>query len=373
MTLEIEPKEVIDAYSTPIIQQTSFWSNVKQHHGIPSAAFDFKIKNSDLYLNVGGYSYTQADFIVFFEYLNSTDYVAYLPYGPEIEPSEENQGSFLEELSESLRSHLPNNCLALRYDLNWESHWCKEDDFDENGIWKGSPAKTFQELRLNYGTCNWNLKKSNSNILPAHTILLDLRNEEEQILAQMKSKTRYNINLSKRKGIEVRNVGIEGLDIWYQLYCETAIRNGLNTNSLEYFRMVFTTKMEQESKDVQVKLLVAYTGDQPLAAMFLVLSSHRATYLYGASSSEHRNLMPTYALQWEAIRLAKANACTEYDMFGIAPRPEPSHPMYGLYKFKQGFGGQIYHQLGCWDYPLDPDKYAVFQAYEMNRQGYYQQ
>ena len=62
--------------------------------------------------------------------------------------------------------------------------------------------------------------------------------------------------------------------------------------------------------------------------------------------------MPTYALQWEAIRRAKAAGCLEYDMFGVAPQPDPTHPMYGLWKFKHGFGGEIFHQLGCWDYPL---------------------
>ena len=371
MTLEIEPKEILDAYSTPIVQQTAFWSKVKQQLGIHSSAFEFKARNSDLYLNVGGYSYTQGDVIMFYQYLNSEDYIAYFPYGPEIEPSEENQGCFLEELSECLRSYLPKNCVALRYDLNWESHWCKEDDFDENGVWKGLPEKTFQEFHLNYSTCNWNLKKANSNILPANTVLVDLHRSEEEILSQMKPKTRYNIKLSERKGVDVRSVGIEGLDVWYKLYCETANRNKLNVNSLDYFRSVFTSRMEKITDDVEVKLLIAYADKEPLAAMFLVLSSHRATYLYGASSSENRNMMPTYALQWKAIQIAKANRCTEYDMFGIAPRPEPSHPMYGLYKFKQGFGGEIYHQLGCWDYPLDEEKYSVFQAYEMKQQGYY--
>lgn len=371
MLLEIEPKEIADAYSTPIVQQTSFWSKVKQQLGVDSKAFEFKVRNSDLYVNVGGYSYSQSDFIMFFQYLNSEDYIAYLPYGPELEPSEENQGCFLEELSETLRSYLPRHCIALRYDLNWESHWCKKGDFDEEGIWKGLPNKTFQEFHLNYGTQNWNLKKANSNILPANTIILDLRDEEAQILAQMKPKTRYNIKLSQRKGVEVKSTGLEGLDIWYQLYCETALRNGLNINSLDYFRTVFTSRLENPSDDVQVKLLIAYHDQQPLAAMFLVLSSHRATYLYGASSSEKRNLMPTYALQWKAIQIAKANTCTEYDMFGIAPRPEPSHPMYGLYKFKQGFGGHVYHQLGCWDYPLEEEKYTILQAHELNSQGYY--
>lgn len=69
--------------------------------------------------------------------------------------------------------------------------------------------------------------------------------------------------------------------------------------------------------------------------MFLVLSAHRATYLYGASSSSMRNLMPTYALQWKAMQIAKKCDCTEYNMFGVSPNPDPSHPMYGLYRFNK--------------------------------------
>jgi len=371
MNIDIERKDTRDAYETPIIQQTAFWSNVKQRLGIDSKAFEFKVRNSDLYLNVGGFSYTQADFITFFRHLNREDYIAYFPYGPEVEPSEENQGVFLEELSESLRSYLPKHCVALRYDLNWESHWCKKEDFDEEGNWKGCPDKTFQEFRLNYGTINWNLRKSNENMLPCDTIIVDLRYDEKAILARMKPKTRYNIGLSQRLGVEVRSAGIESLDIWYKLYLETAARNSLHVDPLEYFRIVFTSRIDEEANDVTVKILIAYADSEPLSAMFLVLSSNRATYLYGASSSEHRNMMSTYALQWEAIKLAKAYGCTEYDMFGVSPNPDPSHPMYGIYRFKKGFGGTIFHQLGCWDYPLDEEKYAVFQAYELSSHGYY--
>lgn len=371
MKLEITPKETADIYDTPIIQQTAFWSKVKEHLGVNSMAFDFKVSNRDLYLDVGGYSYTRADVILFLQHLNSQESIAYFPYGPEIEPSEENQGSFLEELSESLRPYLPKECIALRYDLNWKSHWCKEEDFDENGHWKGSPEKNIQEFQMNYNTIKWNLRKSNCNILPANTILVNLCKSEEIILSSMKPKTRYNIKLSQRKGVEVRSTGIEDLGVWYQLYRQTAMRNGLHINSERYFKSVFAAKMESQD-DVMVKLLIAYAEQTPLAAMFLVMSSHRATYLYGASSSEQRNLMPTYALQWEAIRTAKACACTEYDLFGVAPRPEPSHPMYGLYKFKQGFGGEMFHQLGCWDYPLNENRYMAFNAFEMQSKGYYQ-
>lgn len=136
---------------------------------------------------------------------------------------------------------------------------------------------------------------------------------------------------------------------------------------------MFASRMECADSDVSVQLLVAYHDDIPLAAMFLVLSAYRATYLYGASSSSCRNVMPTYALRWRAIQIAKARKCLEYDMFGIAPNPDPSHPMYGLYKFKQGFGGDIFHQLGCWDYPVDEKKYRYLAACEMQMQGYYSQ
>lgn len=371
MEIQIEPKQIIDAYSTPIVQQTSFWSKVKERLGLFSSAYEFKVRNRDIYEGVGGFSCTNADFILFFQYLNQEDYLAYVPYGPEVEPSENNQGAFLEELSEILKSYLPKNCIALRYDLNWESHWCKEEDFDEDGTWIGLPKSEFQEIKLNYGTCNWNLRKANTNILPANTIVLDLTQKESDLLQRMKPKTRYNIKLALRKGVEVRSMGIEGLKIWYDLYHETALRNGLFINDYLYFETMFASKMEGEDNEVKVQLLVAYYDGIPLSAMFLVLSSYRATYLYGASSSQMRNVMSTYALQWKAIQIAKANNCFEYDMFGIAPSPNPSHPMYGLYKFKQGFGGEIYHQLGCWDYPIEEDKYNYFSACEINMQGYY--
>lgn len=371
MEIQIEPKQIIDAYSTPIVQQTSFWSKVKERLGLVSSAYEFKVRNRDIYEGVGGFSCTNADFILFFQYLNQEDYLAYVPYDPEVEPSENNQGAFLEELSEILKSYLPKNCIALRYDLNWESHWCKEEDFDEDGTWIGLPKSEFQEIKLNYGTCNRNLRKANTNILPANTIVLDLTQKESDLLQRMKPKTRYNIKLALRKGVEVRSMGIEGLKIWYDLYHETALRNGLFINDYLYFETMFASKMEGEDNEVKVQLLVAYYDSIPLSAMFLVLSSYRATYLYGASSSQMRNVMSTYALQWKAIQIAKANNCFEYDMFGIAPSPNPSHPMYGLYKFKQGFGGEIYHQLGCWDYPIEEDKYNYFSACEMNMQGYY--
>lgn len=132
------------------------------------------------------------------------------------------------------------------------------------------------------GTARHNLRKSNTNILPANTVLVDLSGDEESILGRMKPKTRYNIRLALRRGVEVRSAGIEGLDTWYGLYTETTLRNGLHINWIEYFRNMFASRMDSGEDGVRVKLLIAYWENTPLAAMFLVLSSHRATYLYDA-------------------------------------------------------------------------------------------
>jgi len=120
-----------------------------------------------------------------------------------------------------------------------------------------------------------------------------------------------------------------------------------------------------------VELLIAEIDHTPLAAMFLAISGQRATYLYGASSSANRQYMANYALQWETILRAKQWGCTEYDLFGVSPRPEPSHPMYGLHRFKTGFGGSLFHHMGCWDYPLNFRNYNMFLTAEMTRQGYH--
>jgi lipid II:glycine glycyltransferase (peptidoglycan interpeptide bridge formation enzyme) len=92
-----------------------------------------------------------------------------------------------------------------------------------------------------------------------------------------------------------------------------------------------------------------------------------ATYLYGASSDEKRHLMPSYALQWAAIKAAKAAGCLEYDMYGIPPTNDDQHPMAGLYRFKTGFGGGLRHYPGAWDYVYLPFVYTLFRSAERSR------
>ena len=372
MHIRITSKEIDEIGRTPIVQQTAFWSEVKRKQGIGSKAIDIHVDPSDIYTHQGEDQEIVDDMLILFQDMGDGHCMGYVPYGPALTPSEENRGIFLEELSESLRPVLRPDCIVLRYDLMWRSPWSDAGErYQQGRSWNGPPDRNFQELRMNIGTEHWNLRKPNTNNLPSDTIIIDLDRDEDSLLAAMKPKTRYNIRLSSRKGVTVRKAGMDELDIWYSLYTDTCRRNNIFLHDITYFRTVLETDLVKVSSFVDVDLLIAEKDDIPLAAMFLVNSGRRSTYLYGASSSNLRNLMATYALQWAAITRAKERACLEYDMFGISPTSNPSHPLYGLYRFKSGFGGRIIHRMGCWDYPLKSRDYEVFRSLEMKGQGYH--
>ena len=116
--------------------------------------------------------------------------------------------------------------------------------------------------------------------------------------------------------------------------------------------------------------LILYTAEHEndvLAAIIVLYRGKHATYLYGASSNNKRNLMAPYALQWRVMQDAKIYGCTQYDLFGIPPDENPDHPMAGLYRFKTGFGGKIIHRPGSWDYPYKPLLYFLFSTAERLR------
>lgn len=368
MLSEIRAKESEQLYGTPVLQQSAYWSSVKEKLGTDSLAVDYTARGA----RENSAEPRRSDVLVTLQPVNRRQSVAYVPYGPELVPDQDVQGAFLEELSESIRSYLPKECIAIRYDLQWESWWARDESyFDENGWWNGPPDTPLQELRFNYGTVNGNFRKAASNILPSSTIFLDLHRDEEDLLRSMKPKTRYNIGLARRRGVNVRTAEIDEIETWYELYRQTAQRNRIRLHEIEYFRAILTARVRDAVSPAEVTLLIAEERNDPLAAMFLVISQNRAYYLYGASSTTRRDLMAPYAMQWSAITTARSRGCTEYDMFGVAPNPDPSHPMHGLYRFKTGFGGSIYRTLGCWDYPLDHDAYTQHAGRQIADQGYH--
>lgn len=372
MYCRIQPKDIQEIETSNIAQQTSFWAQVKNQQGMVPYAFRYQITRDMLIPSENEIRHVEHDLLVLIQYLDRHHCLAYVPYGPKDEPEYENHGIFLEELSEALRPHLPKGCILIRFDLPWENQWAHEDDlYDSNGNWLGPPSPRSQEMRVNFNTRNWNLQKSHTDILPSNTIFLDLNQEQENLMQFMRPKTRYNIRLSMRKGVQVNRYGIEHIDNWHSLYSETAFRNNITLHPMEGFYYMMDSNRTCHNDDVSTHLLLADYNGEFLAGMFLLMSKKRATYLFGASASRQRNLMATYAVQWEAIKMARANGCEEYDMFGTAPNANPGHPLYGLNRFKTGFGGNFFHRMGCWDYPLDQDTYMTFRAQEINNQSYH--
>ena len=238
------------------------------------------------------------------------------------------------------------------------------------------------------------LHKAPMDIQPPSTVILELGYEEEALLAAMKPKTRYNIKLAEKKGVRVEEGSSEDLPAWYELYRQTARRDRITLHAFDYYRLQFDIARggpgaaeqepgvepamepgrkpgEEPGSYPQLKLLLARHEGELLAGVIVALHGQQATYLYGASSDSKRNLMPAYALQWEAMRLARRAGCRTYDLFGIPPAPDSPHPMQGLYRFKTGFGGRIVNRPGCWDYPYLRAGYAAYAVAERARAWYY--
>lgn len=355
MNLTVQEKETSSLYETPLLHQSSFWSQVKENQGYTTKAFDIKVRSSDI-STLGGSSYLLDDVLVLIAPINKDQSIGYVPYGPVLKPLEDRMGPFLEDLSMQLQDNLPENCILLRYDLPWQRTWGDED-----------LSVHAQQVRLNWGTASHQIRKSCTDQLPSDTMFIDLRGSDEELLARMHHKTRYNIGLAQRKGVEVRQENHEHLATFYDLYIETCQRNNIQLHEPHFFESLFTVEMEKP----YFSLLVAYLDGTPLSSMFLTRSGDRATYLYGASSTFRRNSMSTYALQWSAIQLARSWGCTSYDLFGVSPNEDKDHPLSGLTSFKKGFGGEVFHRMGCWDFLFDEAEGESLYAFEMTSQGYH--
>jgi lipid II:glycine glycyltransferase (peptidoglycan interpeptide bridge formation enzyme) len=188
-------------------------------------------------------------------------------------------------------------------------------------------------------------------VQPMRTILLDLMPDEQSLLANMKEKWRYNIRLAARKGVQVRPAqGKEDVQAWYRLLQITGQRDHFGTHSFDYYWRAWQIFTPSE----QAQLLLAEYEGQLLAGIFVGYMARQAIYLYGASSNEHRNLMPNYLLQWEAIRRAKARGATSYDFWGIPETDDADEAMAGVYRFKSGWGGRIVRFAGNYEYIFRP-------------------
>jgi len=179
-----------------------------------------------------------------------------------------------------------------------------------------------------------------------NTVSLPIDGSEETLLAGMKPKTRYNVRLAERRGVNVHPASDADLDAVYDLYRQTAIRDGFIVRPRSYYRELWGSLRGAGMAEV----LVAEHEGRLLGGLVVVAYGRTAWYLHGASSDDGRNLMPTYLLQWRAIQWARARGCTTYDMWGAPDSEDESDPMYGVLRFKLGFGGVFRQGIGAWDY-----------------------
>ncbi len=207
------------------------------------------------------------------------------------------------------------------------------------------------------------VRRSPHTIQPPRTIVVDLRGSEEEILARMKQKTRYNIRLAIKKGVTVRPW--EDLDAFHAMMQITGQRDGFGVHTAAYYRRAW----ELFRSAGLGELLVAEFEGQPLAALMVFARGRRAWYVYGASSDRHRHLMPTYLVQWEAMRWARARGAVEYDLWGVPDEDETTleaqfesrhEGLWGVYRFKRGFGGSLMRAEQALDRVYRPGWYQIY-------------
>jgi len=221
----------------------------------------------------------------------------------------------------------------------------------------------WDDTHTSHVTRHTSLIPSPHSIQPRRTLIVDLRGSEEAILARMKQKCRYNIRLAGKKGVTVR--AWDDIEAFHRMLLTTGERDVFGVHSLDYYRRAY----DIFHKAGLCELLVAEYANRPLAALMVFGRGKRAWYFYGASTDEARNLMPTYLLQWEAMRWAKGRGCEEYDLWGVPDEEEGTleanfesrqDGLWGVYRFKRGFGGNLRRAAQAFDRVYNPLLYRLY-------------
>jgi peptidoglycan pentaglycine glycine transferase (the first glycine) len=214
-----------------------------------------------------------------------------------------------------------------------------------------------------FGKLPENFIRSSHSIQPLRTLIIDITGDEAQILGRMKQKTRYNINLAIKKNVVVKQQ--KDLSCFYNLMEITGQRDQFGIHSLAYYQRAFDLFHVHD----QCLLLLAEYEGAPISAVIVFKFGDRAWYFYGGSSNMHREKMSNYLLQWEAMRWARSQGCTKYDLWGVpdedldtleATFTKQSTGLWGVYRFKRGFGGELKRSEGPWDRIYKPNLYRLY-------------
>lgn len=199
-------------------------------------------------------------------------------------------------------------------------------------------------------------RPSTEQIQFRNTMLIDLTRSDDDLLAAMKPKTRYNVRLAQKKGVAIRSGDLRDLDLLYAMYAETAQRDSFIIRPLDYYRDAWGSFIQSGL----AQPLIADVDGEAVAGLILFRFADRAWYMYGMSRNAHREKMPNYLLQWEAMRWAKSQGCTIYDLWGAPDELNEADSMWGVYKFKDGLGAQFAPHVGAYDFVVSRLGYWLY-------------
>lgn len=202
------------------------------------------------------------------------------------------------------------------------------------------------------------LVRSTKPYFTKYNFLLNLNQTEDELRQNMHPKTRYNINVAQKKGVEVQERDDDkAFDIFLDLYFETTKRQGYHGHNRTYHRKAWETF----KKNGQARILIGFFQNKPLSAWMLLNFKDTLYYPYGGSSIEHKEVMANNLVAWEAIRLGKRLRLKTFDMWGASsPDTTPSDPHYGFHRFKQGYGGELVQYIGTYDLVFNRPLYHAF-------------
>ncbi len=351
--------------------QTPFWASFKGAHGW--TPFFFNLAEDGSLTKKENALDEEINFCVLvrtFSIKIKKISIAYIPMAPEL-VSDENTESYakkIKTLCENLKNFLPKNTMCIRIDPPLDFYTLEErDSFTKAFLDKA------KEISLK-------VKKSKVDVQPPDTTILSLKKSEDELLASMKSKWRYNIRLAQKKGVEILKIEPSSPDFekyfeeFFILFETTSKRDKVSFHGKDYYLDLLKRSAEAQQKSVsspKVNLYLAKHENDYLAGIITLFCDFEAVYLYGASGNIKRNFMSTYLLQWTAICDAKKKGCPVYDFYGMPPVEDPNHPMHGLYLFKTGFGGEIVHRPGSFDFILNKTDYTLYSAAERLRAFYF--
>ena len=195
-----------------------------------------------------------------------------------------------------------------------------------------------------------------------YTFILDLTKSEEELLRNMHPKTRYNIRVAEKKGVKIiEDNSDKAFEQYLKLTKETTTRQNFYAHGERYHRLMWDTLKIQGNNRLTAHLFTATYENKVLVAWILFVLGDSLYYPYGSSSNEHREVMASNLMMWEAIKFGKKLGLKKFDMWGaMGPNPDTKDPWYGFHRFKEGYGGKLTEYVGSFDFVINQKMYLVY-------------